>query len=352
MKEQMTCDQDPDHGHDHGHEHPHDNPVHGDENGHGHTHGIADPSILTTERGIWAIKWGFVGMLVTALLQVIVVYYTGSIALFTDTIHNFGDALTAVPLVAAFMIARWKPNRKFTYGYGRIEDLAGVFVVVMILISAITAAWVSIDRFFHPQEVTFLWAVIVASIIGFLGNEAVAQLRIRVGNEIGSAALIADGQHARADGLTSLAVLFGAIGVWLGYPLADPVVGLIISFTIFWIVWDLGKTIFTRLLDGVDPAVTDEIRHSAEHVKGVRAITDVKVRWLGHRLHAEVNITVDAAFTVARGHEVAKDYRHELLHHLKYLSDATIHVDPSTESGPAYHNIAEHSHEGESLHSH
>ena len=212
--------------HDHDHEHPHDDHAHGEEGGHGHTHGIVDPSILTTERGIWAVKWGFVGMFVTALLQVIVVYYTGSIALMADTIHNFGDALTAIPLVAAFLLARWKPSRKFTYGYGRVEDLPGVFVVLMILISAITAAYVSIDRFFHPQEVTFLWAVVAASIIGFLGNEAVAELRIRVGNEIGSAALVADGQHARTDGLTSLAVLFGAIGVWLGYPLADPVVGL------------------------------------------------------------------------------------------------------------------------------
>jgi cation diffusion facilitator family transporter len=196
---------DHDHNHEHGqdddrdHEHSHEDHAHGMEGGHGHMHGIVDPSLLTTERGIWAVKWGFVGMLVTALLQVIIVYYTGSIALMADTIHNFGDAVTAVPLVAAFLLSRWKPSRKFTYGYGRVEDLAGVFVVLTILISAITAVWLSIDRFFHPQEVTFLWAVVAASIIGFLGNEAVAQLRIRVGNEISSAALVADGQHARTD---------------------------------------------------------------------------------------------------------------------------------------------------------
>lgn len=335
------------HDHDHGHDHAAE-----ETGGHGHTHGIVDPSILTTDRGIWAVKWGFVGMLVTALLQVIVVYYTGSIALMADTVHNFGDALTAVPLVAAFLMARWKPSRKFTYGYGRIEDLAGVFVVLMILISAITAAWLSIDRFFHPQEVGILWAVAAAAIIGFLGNEAVAQLRIRVGNEIGSAALVADGQHARTDGLTSLAVLFGAIGVWLGYPLADPVVGLIISITIFWIVWDSGKTIFTRLLDGVDPEITEEITHAAEHVEGVKAITDVKVRWLGHRLHAEINMTVDSSLSVEKGHAIAMAYQHELLHQLKYLSGATIHVDPATESGEDHHHIAEHSHEELPPHSH
>jgi cation diffusion facilitator family transporter len=352
-KNRRSDEHDHDHEHgDHEHERPHDDHRHGREGGHGHTHGIVDPSILSTERGIWAVKWGFAGMLVTAFLQVIVVYYTGSIALLADTIHNFGDALTAVPLVAAFLLARWKPSRKFTYGYGRIEDLAGVFVVLMILFSAISAAYVSIDRFFHPQEVTFLWAVAAASIIGFIGNEAVAQLRIRVGNEIGSAALVADGQHARTDGLTSLAVLFGAIGVWLGFPLADPLVGLIISLTIFWIVWDSGKTIFTRLIDGVDPEITDEIRHAAEHVAGVKEITDVKVRWLGHRLHAEINMTVDSGLSVERGHAIAKEYRHELLHHLKYLSDATIHVDPATESGTGHHHVAEHSHEGLPPHSH
>lgn len=182
------------------------------------------------------------------------------------------------------MLARWKLTKRFTYGYGRVEDLAGVFVVLMILLSAIIAGYLSIDRLFHPQEVTFLWAVVAASIIGFIGNEAVAQFRIRVGNEIGSAALVADSQHAPADGLTSLAVLFGAVGVYLGFPLADPIVGLLITTAILGIVWESGKTIFTRLIDGVDPAITDEIRHAANHVEGVKAITDVKVRWLGHRL--------------------------------------------------------------------
>jgi cation diffusion facilitator family transporter len=334
---------DHDHGHDHGAE---------ETGGHGHTHGIVDPSILTTERGIRAVKWSFVGLFITALFQIIIVYYTGSIALLADTIHNFGDALTAIPLLFAFLLARWKPTKRFTYGYGRVEDLAGVFVVLMILFSAVVAGYVSIDRLFHPQEITFLWAVIAASIIGFIGNEAVAQLRIRVGNEIGSAALVADGMHARTDGLTSLAVLFGAIGVYLGFPLADPIIGLLITIAILGIVWESGKTIFTRLIDGVDPAITEEIFHTAGHVSGVIAITGVKVRWLGHRLHAEINMTVDAGLTVEQGHTIAMEYRHELLHHLKYLSDATIHVDPATESGTEHHHIAEHSHAGLPPHSH
>jgi cation diffusion facilitator family transporter len=335
---------------------PHENNDDRDEHdhhfGHVHTHGIVDPSILTTERGIRAVKWSFVGLFITAVFQIIIVYYSGSIALLADTIHNFGDALTAIPLLFAFMLARWRPTKRFTYGYGRVEDLAGVFVVLVILISAVVAGYVSINRLLHPQQVTFLWAVAAAALVGFIGNESVAQLRIRVGNEIGSAALVADGQHARTDGLTSLAVLIGAAGVYLGFPLADPVIGLIIMIAIFWIVWESGKTIFTRLLDGVDPAVTEEIRHAADHVEGVIEITDVKVRWLGHRLHAEVNITVDSSLSVEKGHEVAKEFQHELLHHLRYLSDATIHVDPATASGPEHHHIAEHDHDKLPVHSH
>jgi len=180
-------------------------------------------------------------LLIIALFQLTIVYYSGSIALFADTIHNFGDALTAIPLFFAFVLARRQPTKRFTYGYGRVEDLAGVFVVLMILVSAIVAGYVSIERLLHPQQVTFIWAVAAAALIGCIGNEAVAQVRIRVGKEIGSASLVADGYHARTDGLTSLAVLVGAIGVYIGFPLADPVIGLIITIMIFWITWESEK---------------------------------------------------------------------------------------------------------------
>jgi cation diffusion facilitator family transporter len=341
----------------HPHDHKHDTQEHQDHNddkssGHGHTHGTIDPTIMTTERGIWALKWSFVGLFITAVLQVIVVIFSGSVALLADTIHNIGDAGTAIPLWIAFAFARRKPSKRFTYGYGRMEDLAGVIIVLIILLSAVIAFYESIDRLLHPQSVTYLWAVVAASIVGFLGNEAVALFRIKVGKEIGSAALIADGYHARVDGLTSLAVLFGAIGVWLGYPLADPIVGLLITITILRIVWDSGKSVFSRLLDGVDPEVVDEIRHAANHVSGVEDVSEVRVRWLGHRLHAELNIAVSANLSVEEGHEIAKKVRHELLHHLKYLSIAVIHIDPANASGEEHHHISEHAHDGLPAHSH
>jgi len=319
---------------------------------HSHAHGGVDPTIFTTQRGIWAVKWSLLGLLVTAVFQVVIVSLSGSVALLADTVHNFGDALTAVPLWIAFRLARWKPNRRFTYGYGRVEDLAGVAIVLTILFSAIVASYESINRFFHPQEVKYLWAVIPASVLGFAGNEAVALFRIKVGKEIGSAALVADGYHARVDGLTSLAVLFGAVGVWLGYPLADPIVGLLITAAIFRIVWQSGKSVFTRLLDGVDPQVTDEVRHAVNHTQDVHDVTDVRTRWLGHRLHAEVNLAVSPELSVAQGHAIAVEVRHQLLHHLPSLSNVTIHVDPTSHSGEEHHRIAEHTHEGLATHSH
>jgi cation diffusion facilitator family transporter len=319
---------------------------------HDHTHSVVDPAILTTERGIWAVKWSFVGLMLTAVLQVVVVYISGSVALLADTIHNFGDAATAIPLGIAFLLARRKPSKRFTYGYGRVEDLAGVAVVLMILFSAVVAGYESIQRFFEPQEVRYLWAVVAASLIGFIGNEAVALFRIKVGKEIGSAALVADGYHARVDGLTSLAVLLGAMGVWLGYPLADPIVGLLITIAILKIVWDSGKSVFTRLLDGVDPQLVDEIRHAAQHTPGVQEVTQVRVRWLGHRLNAELNATVDSELTVEAGHKVANEMHHELLHRLRYLSGATIHIDPANASGPEHHRIKEHEHDDLPAHSH
>ena len=325
---------------------------HEHEAGRDHTHRTVDPSIATSERGMWAVKWSFLGLFVTALLQVVVVALSGSVALLSDTIHNFGDALTAVPLWVAFALSRLGASRRFSFGYGRVEDLAGVIVVLIILFSAVVAGYQAIDRLIQPQPVGLLWAVAVAGAVGFVGNEAVAMFRIRVGRQIGSAALVADGYHARTDGWTSLAVVVGAAGVWLGYPLADPIVGLLIAAAILVIVWQSGKAVFTRLLDGVEPGAIEEIRHAASHVPGVEEVSEVRARWLGHRLHAEVNVAVAPELSVAEGHAIAREVNHRLLHHLSYLDGAVIHVDPVQEAGEEHHRIPAHSHDGLPTHSH
>jgi cation diffusion facilitator family transporter len=297
-----------------------------DGKGHGHTHGSIDPTIATTTKGIWAIKWSFIVLAITSALQLVVVVISSSVALLADTIHNVGDAVTAIPLWIAFVLARRKPSRTFTYGLGRVEDLAGVAIVAIILFSAVFAGYEAVDRLIHPQSIDFIPWVVAAGVIGFLGNEAVAVFRIRVGREINSAALIADGYHARTDGFTSLAVVLGAVGVWLGFPLADPIIGLLITIAIFGIVWQSSKAVFVRMLDGIDPEITDEIRHAAGHVEGVREVLDVKARWLGHRLLADVGVRVRADMSVADADRLAENLRHEILEHVPALSVANVRV--------------------------
>jgi cation diffusion facilitator family transporter len=326
--------------------HPHEHA------GHGHLHGLADPAIVTTARGLWALKWSCMGLLVTAGFQLVVVALSGSVALLADTIHNFGDAATALPLWVAFALARRQASERFTYGFGRLEDLAGLVIVLIMALSALLAGYEALMRLFHPRPVAYLGTVAVASVVGFLGNEAVAIFRIKVGHAIGSAALIADGYHARVDGWTSLAVLVGAVGVWLGYPLADPVVGLLITATILWLVWQSGALVVIRALDGVDPEIIAELRHAAVHVPGVQAVTEVQARWVGHYLRADVSIAVAPALSVAEGHAIAKEVRHQLLHHVRYLSGVIVHVDPADEAGEHYHQISAHAHDGLAAHAH
>ena len=331
---------------------------------HGHSHGAVDGEILASGRGIRATKISLSVLLVTAVVQLVIVGFTGSVALLADTIHNFGDAATALPLWAAFTLSRKLPTKRFNYGYGRAEDLAGLLIVLSILATGIFAAYESINRLGNPPEINYLWIVAMAAVIGFAGNEGVALYRMKVGKEIGSAALIADGHHARVDGLTSLAVLFGALGVWLGYPLADPIVGLVISVAILRIVVETAKSVFSRLLDGVEPEVPDEVRDVASLTHGVRQVSEVRVRWLGHKMLAEVNIAVDPSLSVVSGHDIAEDVHHQLLHNLEYLSNATVHVDPVGLVGEEFHmhglgntehqieHKAEHGHDLDDDHDH
>jgi len=325
---------------------------HHDHGGHGHSHGVVDPSIASTDRGLWALKWSFVGLMATASIQVVVVALSGSVALLADTIHNFADAATAIPLGIAFLLARRGATRRFSYGLGRVEDLAGLLIILTIATTAVVAAYEAVWRILHPQPVEMLWAVMAASVVGFLGNEGVAIFRIRVGRQIGSAALVTDGYHARVDGWTSLAVLLGALGVWAGYALADPIVGLLISLAIFALVYQAARAVMLRVLDGVEPEIRDEITHAAGHVAGVQEVTDVRTRWIGHRLHAEVAVTVAGTLSVREGHDIAREVWHQLLHHLQHLGSVMVHVDPEGHGGERHHRIPEHAHDGLPMHRH
>ena len=332
----------PTHNHDHGHNHdsglkswlahlfrPHE---------HGHYATALDPA-MANARGIWAVKVSLIALLVTAVFQVIIVAISGSVALLADTIHNFSDALTAIPLWIAFTLARRPRTDRYTYGYGRAEDLAGVLIVVMIFLSALEVFQQSIEKIVHPQPVSNLGWVAAAAIVGFLGNEAVAILRTRVGREIGSAALVADGLHARTDGFTSLGVLAGVIGVALGFPLADPLIGVVIGVTILIVVRDATREMWYRLMDAVDPRVSQAIAQAVSNVTGVLRVRDVTVRWLGHRQRVELNIEVPGALSTFQSHQIAEDVRHTLFHAMPALVEVTIHVDPE---GADQHDTTAH----------
>jgi cation diffusion facilitator family transporter len=324
-----------DHPHDHAHDHPTGLKAIVAEIFAPHSHDAADSidtALESSRRGIRAVKISFVALLITSGLQLAVIFLSGSIALVADTIHNFSDALTAIPLFLAFRLARRPPTRRYTYGYGRAEDLAGLFVILMITLSAVIAAVEAIRRLISPQTVSHLGFVAAAGVIGFVGNELVALYRIREGNAIGSAALVADGYHARTDGFTSLAVVAGAIGVWAGFARADAIAGLVISVAIIAVLRVAVVEVFRRLMNGVDPTLVDRIEHVAAHAQGVMAVHDVRVRWEGHRLQADLAVSVDPALNVTNAHEIAHGVEHELLHRISHLDAAAVHVEPD---GPA-----------------
>lgn len=332
-------ERDPDHDHDHEHEHDHGHGhghEHEHEHGHGHGHGLGhshdhtrvDPDLARSADGIRAVKLSLVGLLLTAALQVVVVLVSGSVALLADTLHNVSDTVTALPLWLAFVLTRRPPTRRFTYGYGRTEDLAGLAIVVMIALSAIFTAYEAIDRLLHPRQVEHVGWVMVAGLVGFLGNEAVALYRLKVGRRIGSAALVADGQHARADGLTSLAVVGGAIGVWLGAPLADPLVGLGITVLLAGLVISSGRGVFARLLDAVDTQIVDQVEAVLRSTPGVASVGTIRVRWVGHVLHADADVTTDAHLDAQSAHDISHAAMTALTDTVDGLAVARIHACP------------------------
>ncbi len=354
------------HGHDHAHHHEaHDHEAHGhdahDHEAHDHehpgglwgrvtqlvrphSHDVADKvdqAMEGSREGIRALWWSLAVLGVTAAGQAVVAALSGSVALLGDTLHNVADALTALPLGIAFVLGRRAATRRYTYGFGRAEDLAGIVIVAVITASAVLAGAQALHRLLHPADVTHLWAVACAALLGFAGNEAVARYRITVGRRIGSAALVADGLHARTDGFTSLAVLVGAGGVALGWRWADPAVGLLITVAILYVLRDAAREVYRRLMDAVDPALVDTAEATLAGTAGVLGVGAVRLRWIGHQLRAECEIAVDADCTVTQAHAIAVDAEHRLLHAVPRLYAALVHADPA---GPDAHQHAELDH--------
>lgn len=339
----------PDHGHGTHDEHAHAHDDHQHPRGplarawsavthafrpHSHDHADSvDTALVTSAAGIRATKISLVLLALTAGLQVVVFLLSGSVALLADTIHNVSDAFTSIPLWIAFVLLRRPPSRRFTYGLGRVEDLAGIIIVLFILASAVLVGWESIQAFADPRGYDNVLLVALAGVIGFIGNEAVAVYRIRVGRRIGSAALVADGNHARTDGITSLGVVLSAVGVWWGFPLADPLVGVAITVAILLILVGAARDVLRRLLDAVDPQLVDDAEQVLAGVDGVVEVEAVRMRWTGHRIRAEADVTVDPDCSLRTAHDVAERARHDLLHAVRGLDDVTVHVGPAHTDG-------------------
>ncbi len=351
-----------DHGHgDHGHDgHGPHHADHGpDHEGHHHRGGITglllslvsphDHSAQTTDRVLEATSDGIRAVFVslgilaaTAVIELVVALTSHSVALLADTIHNFADALTAVPLALAFRMGRRPPTRRYTYGFGRAEDLAGVAIVAMIAASTVVAAYEAVNRLAHPHAVTGPGWVVAAGAVGFAGNELVAVYRTRVGRRIGSAALVADGLHARSDGFTSLAVVIGAAASAAGATLADPIAGLVITGAIGVVLFGAVRTIYRRLMDSVDPELVDQVEAVLHRSPGVEGVDRVRIRWVGHELRAEILIESDPRLTLVAAHAIAEGAHHRLLHEVPRLAEAVIHTNPRGGDPGSFHETVSH----------
>jgi cation diffusion facilitator family transporter len=350
-------------GHDDAHhEHGHHDDAHDKNGGHEHAHGSGpvawlrelvaphshdaavamDSELETSNRGMRALLLSFAALLLTALAQLVIFALSGSVALLVDTIHNFADALTALPIAIAFTLGRRAATRRYTYGYGRAEDLAGIVVVLFIAASAGLAGYEAIRRLIDPQPIDHLWLVAAAGVVGFVGNELVARYRVSVGRSIGSAALVADGLHARTDGFTSLGVVLGAAGAALGFEEADPIVGLLITVAVLAVLRDAARDVYRRLMDAVDPALVDQVERVARETDGVRDIGEVRLRWIGHQLRSELEIVVDPDLSVVEAHRIAAATEHRLLHEVPRLTAALVHADPLTSEDEHHDELRHH----------
>lgn len=315
---------------------------HAHDHSHDHSDLATDRSFLENQEGIRTVWLALGLLLLTTVLQMIIFWWSGSVALLADTAHNLVDALNSIPLLIAFYLARRLPTRRYNYGFGKAEDVAGIFIVLSIAVSAAFIFWESFGKLFNPQPLTNVGWVAAAAIVGALGNEAVALIQIRIGRKIGSAALEADGLHARTDGLTSLAVLVAAIGSWLGFPIVDPLIGLLIGVTILLITRQAALTMWYRLMDAVEPDLLTNAEQIVADTAGVRDLSRVRMRWMGNRLHAEVHIVVDPDLPTTASHAITEEVRHRLFHEVARLAEVVVHVEPGSAAGDTYHQETTH----------
>lgn len=315
---------------------------HGHGGGHHHDHAVADRATWDSADGLRAVKLASAGLALTAAVEFAIAGVGHSVALLADGLHNLGDVLTTVALWLAFLASRRAADSRYTFGYERFEDLAGVGVVLIIAVSALAAGYESYRAMFHARHLADLGASVAAAVVGIIGNETVAQYKLRVGRRIHSVALVADGVHSRVDGLVSGAALVGLIGVAMGYPKADPIAGVAITAVIAWVTVGAARSALARVVDAVDPALQGQIEGSAQGVAGVRDVHDVAARWAGRSLLVQLHIGVDAETPLRAAHAVGEEVRHAILHDVAGVAQVEVHFDPWPPSADGDHQATSH----------
>jgi cation diffusion facilitator family transporter len=327
-------------GHGEGHAHdahgPHDGAAeepaaahgHHDDGGggaHGHVHGRP----MSTPGALRVLGIASAGLFAVCAVELAVSMLSGSAAVLADGLHNLGDVLTTVALAGAFLLSDRAPTRRFPYGYHRGEDLAGIVVVLLIVGSAIASGVTSVEHLLHPSRLTHPGVALAAALVGFAGNEAVARYKTVMGRRLHSVSLVADGQHSRIDGLASLGAAAGVGGAWAGVTALDPVAGLLLTGIIALVALDTARNVTARLLDEADASLLATIEEVAAAAPGVASVSEVRARWTGRRLRAELVLTVAPDETVSRAHALGEEVRHALFHRIEALADVVVHLDPA-----------------------
>lgn len=295
---------------------------------HVHDHSLAAVS-AGTDGALRVVVLSSVLLAAVAAAELTAAVVSNSAAVLADGLHNLGDVSTTVALAIAFILSRRAPNRRFPYGYHRVEDLAGLVVLALIVGSAVASGVTSVEHLIHRQQLSSAWLALGVAASGFLGNEIAGQYKVRAGTRLRSLVLIADGRHSRTDGLASLGAVVGVAGAMLGVPILDPVAGLVITLIIAVVAWETGKGLTGRLLDEADASLVATIEEVASATDGVVAVTDTRARWMGRRVLAEVTLEVAPETTIALAHALGEEVRHRLYHRIDPLTDVIVHLDPA-----------------------
>ncbi len=328
--------------HSHGSAHDDDQHSHGsahdNDTSHGHTHGqlaTDDPD------GLRVVMLSSVVLAGVAAVELTAAVASGSAGVLADGLHNLGDVSTTLALASAFILSRRAPSQRFPYGYHRGEDLAGLVVFLLMLASVVAAGYTSIDHLLHRRDLSNLTLAFVVALVGLVGNEVVAQYKTRAGRRLNSMALVADGRHSRIDGVASLGAAVGVAGAWLGFPLLDPLAGLVITLVIAAVAWDTARNVTSRLLDEADASLAATATRVASATAGVVAVTATRTRWTGRRIRVEMTLEVDGSLTVATAHGIGEAVRHRLYHEVPALGDVIVHLDPAGDAS-AHAEVAHH----------